>query len=344
MVSDGAIAGTVIGIIVAVAVGLFLVTAMYKSVLVVREKQVIIVERLGRFSSLLTPGVHLIVWPLDRPKVVRTRVYLNDSFGATQLVEKATYRLSTQDEILDVPRQNVITKDSAAIYLDVLLNYKVVNPKAMAYSAQNLPNMMARLLQAQVRNVAGNLEVDALIEETSQMDRVAAELNAVASRWGVAVSFVKFQRVDAGPMLSDVLAKRKNADLQNQSVLIRARATRQKAVIEAEGERDRMIREAEGEAMQIRARARGEAKSVVNAAQAEADAVREIARAIGRTGENPLRYLLALKYIDTLKTIMARPNTTVRFLPVATSTAQTMAGLGVNPTYVMAGGGGGGGL
>ena len=147
------------------------------------------------------------------------------------------------------------------------------------------------------------------------------------------MSFVRFQKVDAGG-LTDVLAKRKNADLENQSIIIRAKATKQKAIIEAEGNRDRVIREAEGEAQQMKSRARGEAKAITNAAQAEADAVREVARAIARTGENPTRYLLALKYIDALKTIMTQPNTDIKFIPTQTAHIQTLEAFGVAPALL----------
>ena len=225
-----------------------------------------------------------------------------------------------------------------------------------------------------VRAVAGSLDVDSIIEETATMDRVAGELNALASRWGVSVSFVRFQRVDALG-LTDVLAKRKNAELNNQSIVsaaewsgvrhgyccerlaqrrrlnapppppsprssspcaqvISARAYKQKSVIESEGNRDRMIREAEGEAQQTRSRARGEAKAILNQAQAEAESVTEIARAIRRTGENPTRYLLALKYIDTLKAIMSAPRTRVHFIPAQASTVMSMSSLGITPSFL----------
>lgn len=204
------------------------------------------------------------------------------------------------------------------------LGRRCVNPKAMLYSSVNTPLLIGKMLQAQIRAVAGALDVDALIEETASMDRVAGELSAVTQRWGVAISFVKFQRVDAGA-LTEVLAKRKNADLENQSIIIRAKATKQKTVIESEGVRDRTIREAEGEAQQLRSRgklgfalrscfsaaeapfiaaARGEAKAITNTATAQAEEVREVARAIARLGENPTRYLLAMKYLDALRDIM----------------------------------------
>lgn len=328
--ATGAVVGAVLGVLGA----LLLLITFFKSFIVVREKQQVVLERCGRFKAVLTPGVHCIMPWVDRPKKFTNRYYLEMPNGTVQLVERVGQtRVMTQDEIMDLPKQACITRDNASISLDVLLSFKVVNPKVMLYSCQNLPRIVSKVLQAQVRAVAGSLDVDSIIEETATMDRVAGELGAVASRWGVAVSFVRFQKVDAGG-LTDVLAKRKNADLENQSIIIRAKATKQKAVIESEGNRDRVIREAEGEAQQMRSRARGEAKAITNAAAAEADAVREVARAISRTGENPTRYLLALKYIDALRSIMSQPSTTIRFVPAATAHVQTMKSFGVTPALV----------
>lgn len=332
MSAIGAIIGGVIG---GVAVLIFFIASLIQSVKVVHEKEQIVLERCGRFRNVLTPGVHWILPWIDRPKRFNARYYLESpGTGATTLVQKLNQeRVLTQDEIMDLPKQMCITRDNASIAIDVLLSYKIINPRQCLYHCQNLPLMMSKVLQAQVRAIAGSLDVDSIIEETATMDRVAGELGAVSSRWGVAVSFVKFQRVDALD-LTDELAKRKNAELNNQSIVISARATKQKAVIASEGNRDRMMREAEGEAQQLRSRARGEAKAIVNNAQAEAESVREIARAIRRTGENPTRYLLALRYIDALRAIMSAPNTAVHFIPPKASSIMSMGSLGINPAIL----------
>ena len=88
------------------------------------------------------------------------------------------------------------------VSLDALLNYKVVNPQVMLYNTQNLPRMMSKVLQAQLRNVAGSLDVDQLIESTAGLNRVGAEMKRISTRWGVHVEFVKVQKVDAGGLVS----------------------------------------------------------------------------------------------------------------------------------------------
>lgn len=328
MAEDGS--SEVVTAVVVIVIVLFLLKSLYIAINVVREKEVMVIERLGKFQEVLTAGVHFIIPWVDRAKRYTFRYYISTPMNTTEQVSKVNQtKILTQNEVLDFPKQAVITRDNAMISLDAVLNYRIVNPKQMIYSSQNLPLMLSKILQAQIRNVAGSLDVDQIIEDTAAMDRVSGEIDAQAQRWGVKIEFVKIQRVEAG-VLTSVLAKKKNADLKNQEVIINAKAHKQTRVIESEGHRDRMIREAEGEAQQIMSRARGQAQAVLNAANAEARSVKEIARAIARTGENPTSYLLALKYVDALKNITAMPSTEVRFMPHQTAFLQTVQGFGLN--------------
>ena len=120
----------------------------------------------------------------------------------------------------------------------------------MAYSVTNLPNVLSKLLQAQLRDVAGSLDVDRIIEDTAILDRVSGELDVIARGWGVKVDMVKIQKVQADS-LENVLSQKKDADFRNKEVVITAKANKQTAIINAEGQRDQQIREAEGEAQRI---------------------------------------------------------------------------------------------
>ena len=120
----------------------------------------------------------------------------------------------------------------------------------MAYSVTNLPNVLSKLLQAQLRDVAGSLDVDRIIEDAAILDRVAGELDVVARNWGVKIEMVKIQKVQADE-LEEVLAQKKNADFKNKEIVITAKANKQTRIINAEGQRDQKIREAEGESQRI---------------------------------------------------------------------------------------------
>lgn len=329
MADTGGGGGDIAAIIIVVVLVLFIIYSIYLSVQVVREKENVVIERLGKFRAVLTPGVHMIVPWIERPKTFSFRYFVTQANRTTRVTKLNQSRVTTQNEVLDFPKQAVITRDNAMIHLDAVLNYKIVNAKDMIYNCQNLPHMLSKLLQAQIRNVAGTLDVDQIIEENAAMDRVSAQMGSIARRWGVNIEFVRIQRVEAGKLTS-VLAKKKDADLRNKEVIISAKASKQTKVIESEGNRDRMIRVAEGEAQQMLSRARGQAQAVINAANAEARSVTQIARAISRTGENPTKYLLALKYIEAIKKVIQSPNTTIRFMPKDTAFLQTAQSFGLN--------------
>ncbi|CAK4640144.1 hypothetical protein LEN26_018788 [Aphanomyces euteiches] len=323
--NDTNVAAIVVPIVLAL---LIIITAM-KGIRIIKEKEVMVIERFGRFKTILSPGCHFIIPFVDKPRAHMQKYVVNIGERLTLVDKPNILTISTQNEVLDFPKQPVITRDNAAIFLDAVLQYSITSPKTYIYSVQNLPHLLSVLLQAQIRNVAGSLDVDQIIEDTAQMDRVSGLMDAAAVQYGVKISLVKIQRVDAGA-LSQVLAKKKQADLNNKEIIIQAKALKQTTVINSEGNRDRMIKESEGEAQQALSRARGEAQAIVNAASAEARSIKEISKVVSRSGENPLRYLLALKYIDVMQQIMTLKQTEVQLMPFETTFLQTVRGLGLN--------------
>jgi len=315
--------------------GIFILWSLTKAFKIVREREVMVIERFGKFHSVLTAGVHFILPFVDRPKTWSYRFFTESPTptSSTPHFEEKTNldRISTQNEVLEFPKTHVITRDNAAVSLDAVLSYKVVNPKQMVYSVTNLPFVLSKLLQAQVRNVAGSLDIDQVIEESSSLNVLTGLMDNEATRWGVKIVFVKVQRVEAYT-LSDVLAKKKNADLKNKEIIINAKAKKQTKVIESEGQRDSIIKKAEGQAQEILSTARGEAQAIINTANAEARSIKEIARAVGtqNNGIDVVQYLLGTKYIEALRSIVARPETVVQFMPNKTSFLQTVKEVGFN--------------
>lgn len=323
---------TIIGVVAAL-VGLVVLYNLYWSLLLVREREEVIVERCGRFLSLHHAGCYCLVPFFDSPKMYYHEFYKLNTTGRLVKDVRRSYRVSMQTEVIDTPKLMVITRDNAMVFLDCILNYRISASKTMIYTTQNVPNMMSKLLQAQVRNVAGQLDVDQLIESSAMSRaaaRVSSEMVAIATRWGVKVDFVKFQNVDVGE-LQDALARAKNASLDNQALFLKARANRQTTIIDAEGQQVKLMREAEGTAAQIVAGARGRARAIVNEARGEAETARVVGTVVaGRSGENVTKYLLAMKYVEVLKAVCARRDTKIRLLPHETSLLQTVASLGLS--------------
>ncbi|KAK8803534.1 hypothetical protein WA158_001228 [Blastocystis sp. Blastoise] len=316
-------------IVAAVLVVIFLISCLSMCIFCVQEKEAVVIERLGKFKDVLTPGPHFIVPYLDRAKKISVSYTITDNQDTLKQVKSNSYVISLQNEVLDFPKQNVITRDNASILIDAVLQYRIINPKIMVYSVHNLPNLLSKMLQAELRDVAGSLDVDRIIEDTAILDRVAGELDTIARLWGVKIEMVKIQRVQAD-RLTDVLAQKKNADLNNKKIIITAKTEKQTAVINAEGQRDQKIREAEGEGQRLVTAARGEAQAVYNNAVSEARSIQEISNSIDIKSEDPTRYLLALKYIEVLKSIAQAPNTEVICMPREAMFAQMAKLMGMN--------------
>lgn len=320
---DGA--GSIITVILLVLFGLYTV---YLGIIVVKEKETVVIERFGRFHSLLTPGFHCIIPFIDKRKYYKWR-YFESKGGNEVCVNKSAFIISTQQEVMDFPSQPVISRDNALIHLDCVLAWKIVSPKKMIYSTINLPYMLSKLLQAQVRNVAGNLDVDQIIDDTTAMSAIQGTLDNMSMKWGVHIEFVKIQKVEAGN-LSEVLARKKEAELKNKQVIINAKMIKQTQVIEAEGNRDRMIKEEQGALQQAVSRARGQAQAILNNANAEKKVIQEVSKTLAATGEDPTLYLMSLKYIETLEKIVNKPRTVVQVMPKETTFVQSAQMMGLN--------------
>lgn len=185
-----------------------------------REREVIIIERFGKYVKNLGPGLHWGNIPfVDVPKTYTWRYTTVRQDGVSTVIRKTNAtRISTQKENQDFPKQKVITRDNATIFLDAILQYKVANCQRMIYRTQNVPYMLSKLLQAQIRNVAGMLDVDQIIEDTNTMNQIKGQMAPIADKWGMEIDMVKIQKVEAGG-LSQVLAKKKQADLSSSSLV-----------------------------------------------------------------------------------------------------------------------------
>jgi regulator of protease activity HflC (stomatin/prohibitin superfamily) len=231
-------------VLVAVA-ALVLLDGIRKSIHQVSQREVIVIERFGRYHKTLTAGLSFVVPFIDQPKRYSEKYILTDANGVTQVKQKINaYKISTQEEVLDFPKQRAISRDNAIIELDAVLNFKILHPKIFIYSCVNLPLILSKLLQAQLRNVAGSLELDQMIQDAATLNVLTGLLDMEAQRWGVQIQFVKVQQVKYSHN-PQILSLVKDTENKNKEIIIDAKSTKQKAVIESEGQRDKMIKEAE---------------------------------------------------------------------------------------------------
>eukprot|EP00768_Dysnectes_brevis_P002614 gnl/Dysnectes_brevis/193_a222_6005.p1 GENE.gnl/Dysnectes_brevis/193_a222_6005~~gnl/Dysnectes_brevis/193_a222_6005.p1 ORF type:complete len:342 (-),score=131.25 gnl/Dysnectes_brevis/193_a222_6005:31-1056(-) len=295
---------------------LIIILCKYPCIIVVREKESVVLESWGRPSRTLMAGIHLLMPIVNSPRRFNVRYFAVGHNDRINLISKKNiFRISTQAMNIDFPSTELISRDNAVCRVDMTMNYSVIDPRQRIYSVQNLPLLLSKLLQAHVRNRAGTMTLDQLIEQSQLLSQLQGVMDQEARRWGVRVHFIKVQKVEC-PNLSSDLAMMKTTKLKNDQAIINARSTKQSDVIKAEGQRDYLIKASEGQAQEHVLLAKGNAEKIRNAARAEATSVQEMARAMpsGSTS-SPSEYFLAVKYLDVLKRIMGSKGVQVDTVP-----------------------------
>lgn len=297
-----------------IALVILVVVLTIKGLRIVRQAEVVIVERLGRFNSILEPGVN-IIWPfIDRPRLVQWR----DTSGKTKgprLVMAPS--IDMREQVFDFPEQSVITSDNVVISVNGLLYYQVTDPMRVAYEVASLPTAIEKLAQTTLRNIIGEMELDTTLSSRDVINgKMRTVLDEATDKWGVKVNRVELQDISPPVTVQEAMEKQMRAERDKRAAILDAEADKQSKILRAEGERDSDIAEAEGERQARILRAKGEAEGL--------EIVRE---ALQDIDANAAQYQVALNYLKTLESVAAngRGDKTV-FLPF--ETANILGGIG----------------
>jgi len=288
---------TVIFIILAFLVIFFI----SKGLVVVKQAQVIIIERLGKYNRTLDSGLH-IIWPIvDKPRQINWRYVKTDFKGNKYVQVKSETRIDLRETVYDFPRQNVITSDNVSIEIDALLYFQITDPFKSVYEINNLPHAIEKLTQTTLRNVIGELELDKTLTSRDTINSKLRDiLDEATDKWGVKVNRVELQDINPPKEIKMAMEKQMRAERDKRAKILEAEGDKKSQILVAEGDREARITRAQGEA---------QAKFLV--AEAEAKAIREVAEAVEKTGTDPAQYLLAVKYIKAFNEIVQNQDKTV---------------------------------
>lgn len=274
--------------IVFVIIFVFLIILLSKSVYLVRQAEVMIIERLGKFDRLIGAGLHIVVPFIEQPRQVLWSFIRSEANGkryytVSQMIE----RIDLRECVYDFPKQNVITKDNVTMEINALLYYQITDPKAAVYEINNMPEAIEKYTQTRLRDIIGSMDLDeTLVSRNTINARLTEILDEATDKWGVKVNRVELQEVNPPADIRVAMEKQMRAERERREMILRSEGKKQSAILEAEGVREAQILEADGQA-----------QSRLKIADAEAKTIEMIQTA---AKGDPLPYLIAMQYIKAL--------------------------------------------
>jgi len=288
-----------------------------------------VIERLGRYHRTLLSGVN-IVWPLfDKPRLVEKSFILIDPAGKKIYRKQNRSRIDLRETVYDFPNQSVITRDNVVIELNALIYYQITEPVKSVYEIANLPDAIEKLTQTTLRNVIGELDLDATLSSRDTINsKLRAILDDATDKWGIKVNRVELLDINPPSEIRDAMEKQMRAERDRRANILEAEGLKQAAILKAEGLKAAEINRAEGNRQAKILIAEGEAQARIRVAQAEAEAIKVITQAVSAGRGDPTNYLIAVRYIETLKEMVSGQNNKVVYLPFeATAILSSIGGI-----------------
>jgi regulator of protease activity HflC (stomatin/prohibitin superfamily) len=264
--------------IVVIAILIFAVVTVWKGVRIVPQGEEWIVERLGKFNATLTPGLSIIV----------------------PYIDKVAYKVITKDIILDVPEQEVITKDNAVIITNAIAFIKVTDPIKAVYGIVDFAEAIRNLVQTTLRSITGEMELDQALSSREKIKlRLKESISDEAIDWGLTIKSVEIQDIKPSESMVKSMELQAAAERERKAVVTRAEGAKQAMILEAEGRLESAKRDAVAQ---------------VTLAESSAAAIQKVTQAVGDR-DTPMLFLLGEKYIQALDKMAGSQNSKIVLLP-----------------------------
>src|SRR5882762_9154406 len=270
--------------------GIFAIAAVIyisQAIRIVRQFEKGLVETFGQYSQTVSAGLVLIFPPFQGLRKVDMR-----------------------EQVMDVPPQEVITKDNASVQVDAVFYFQVADPVKVVYNVANFAFASIKLAQTNLRNIIGEMELDQTLTSRERINtQLRQVLDEATDKWGVKVVRVEIQKIEPPQDITNSMSKQMKAEREKRANILEAEGFKQAAILKAEGGKEAVVLAADGEKQSMILRAEGQAEAMKRVADAEKYKTETVYQAI-HTG-NPTRDLIAIKYLETLQKMSEGPATKI---------------------------------
>ena len=318
-------------------IGISILVVAAKTIKIVPQATVMLIERLGRFSRVATSGLNIIVPFLDKPR----GVYWTN-------VRPGLASIDLREQYIDLPPQPVITRDNVTIHVDSVVYWQITDATKAVYEVTDLIGGIVQLTITGMRSVMGDMDLDHTLSSRDQINsKLRLILDEATDKWGVKVTRVDVKNINPPEDVRLTMEKQMTAERNRRALVLQAEGDKQAAITRAEGEKQAAITRSEGEKQSAILSAEGAAQARLRSAEAEAEAIARVAQgaaqarlrsaeaeaeAIGRVAQtmighgNPAQYLITARYIESLAQMSQGKNSKVIFMPMETSSMLSSVG------------------
>ncbi len=276
---------------------------LWSTVKIVPQGYQYTVERFGRYTKSLQPGLHIL----------------------TPVVEGIGHKMNMKEQVIDIPSQDIITRDNAMVKVDGVTFYQVIDAARAAYQVENLEGVMVALTMTNIRTVMGSMDLDELLANRDQINaRLLGVVDAATEPWGVKVTRIEIKDINPPRDLVDSMARQMKAEREKRAQILESEGMRQAAILKAEGEKQAMMLSAEGR----KEAAFRDAEARERFGEAEAKATALVSEAIAKGNVQAINYFVANNYVKALEALAKSPNQKILMMPLdTTSLIGSLAGL-----------------